>query len=178
MAEFGDHWVRKIKSILNRLDSNGNGALSHDDVTQIGERHIKVTKMNRSQAEETRAIYDQIWKVYFEPLADKEGCTPDSVIQNAKKAGKHNLMGSAYNIFNACFDTIDHKKSGFVTVDEYKIFFHILGLNEAHAKDAFDALDTNHDGVISRGEFITGGVDYVALESESLPGDLIYGKLD
>jgi len=178
MAEFGDHWVRKIKSILNRLDQNGNGVLSHDNLTQMGERHIKVTKMNLTEAEETKAIYEQIWNVYFEPLADKDGCTPDSMIQNVKKTGKHNLTATAYHLFNACFDTIDHNKSGFITVNEYKIFFHILGINEAEAKDAFDAVDTNHDGVISRGEFITAGVDYVTLETESFPGDLFYGKLN
>jgi len=178
MAEYGDHWVRKVKFAIRQIYKKADKVITRNEVLQIGERHIKAAKLTEQQAKETRASYDKLWNDYYSSDAGSEGLTTNKLIENLKQAGKDQLMESVYHVFDALFKAVNHNKSGLITIKEFTAFYEIVGINdEARAKEAFKALDTNHDGVISRGEFIIAAIDFATLE-ESFPADYLFGKLE
>lgn len=72
---------------------------------------------------------------------------------------------------------MDKDKSGEISIEEFKLFFGCLGIDEVHAVAAFSLIDTNNDGKLSIKEFIKHGRDYFLTENESKVSKLFWGPL-
>lgn len=75
------------------------------------------------------------------------------------------------------FQAIDKDKSGEITVEEFKLFFEVLGLNDQDAILAFKAIDSNDDGKISQKEFVRHGRDFFLTEDEERISKYFFGQL-
>lgn len=72
---------------------------------------------------------------------------------------------------------VDRDHSGEISVDEYKLFFECLGLNETDAVLAFRAIDTNADGKINIKEFTKHGRDFFLTEDPMRISKYFWGPL-
>ena len=64
-----------------------------------------------------------------------------------------------------------HSKSG-------KYIDKCLGIDPAHARASFDALDTNNDGVISEEEFRAYHWEFFCTTENKLNSEIMYGPLE
>jgi len=177
MADFGEHWRRKARTLFDRLDKDGDGKLTPKDFKLIAENVIAIEHINGERAEEIKKSYEELWVKYFKPLTNGEEATFEELITNIVNQGKAELKTHANRQFNNFFDTVDTNKDGKIQQQEYINFFQIVGMDESFAKVAFQALDTNHDGVLSRQEFVSAGIDFAVLEHPRIPSDFFFGPL-
>ena len=47
-----------------------------------------------------------------------------------------------------------------ISPQEFGVYFKIISIDESSTKASFVAIDSNHDGIISRDEFVAAGVDF------------------
>jgi len=178
MAEFGDHWTRKLRTYFKRFDKDGDGVLTEKDFRMIGDNIIKVGQITGARADEIRRKYAEMWARYYQPVSTSGAATCEEMIANLKKVEKKEMRAVATEQFNLLFDIIDTNQDGCIQLEEFTTYYNIVGVSEQFARKSFDALDTNHDGVLSRDEFVTAGLDFFTLEEPSLPADLFYGYLE
>ena len=52
-----------------------------------------------------------------------------------------------------------------------------MGVDKSSAQTSFDAIDTDHNGIITRDEFIAAGLDFFTSVDETTGGTLFFGPL-
>jgi len=178
MSEMGEHRRRKMMTFFKRIDKDGNGVFTENDLQLIAENIIKAANFTGARAEGLRQKYSEMWNKYYEPVANNGVVRFEDMIENLKNHNTDDMKPITAEQMNLLFDTIDTNQDGFIQIGEYITFFGITGVGEEFAKSAFDALDTNHDGLVSRDEFVSVGLDFYFLEEPSHPADLFHGPLE
>ena len=57
-----------------------------------------------------------------------------------------------------------------ISPQEFGVYFKIISIDESSTKASFVAIDSNHDGIISRDEFVAAGVDFFTGVDEASGG--------
>jgi len=166
-----------MRTCFKRLDADQSGTISGKDFNLIAVRFNEIGGLTGDAAQAMKDYYtNEIWKKYFkEP--EKDESTEQSFINNLKKVGKKDILATTNDIHARYFLNADHNKDGLLALEEFIKYYYILGLDASLAKESFDAIDTNKDGFISRGEFITAGNDFFNSEHETKSGGLLFGPL-
>ena len=81
------------------------------------------------------------------------------------------------NTPNILFDIIDSDNDGSISVHENAVFFQISNLDLKYVPEAFQAIDNDKNGVISRDEFVAAYEEYSRGTDESHPSRLMFGPL-
>jgi hypothetical protein len=143
----------------------------------IAERFNEIGALTGDAAQEMKDYYvNEIWLKYFK-CPDADESTLEAFINNLKLVGKKNILSTTNDIHNRYFTNIDQDNDGLATLEDYTKYFYVLGIAAEFAKESFDAIDHNHDGYISRGEFITAGNDFFGGEGDHKGSDLFFGPL-
>jgi len=179
MTEFGEHWERKLRTCFKRFDSDGDGLLTLRDAHRIADNIIKAGQLTGPIADDIRNAFLEVWNKYVTPTNGGEVGTGscEDFLENLKKHEKSDLEAIGKRQMTIFFEAVDTKKDGLIQLQEYINFFNFVGIDEEFAKEAFKELDTNHDGVLSREEFVTAGTNFLLLEEPSFPADLFFGSL-
>lgn len=72
---------------------------------------------------------------------------------------------------------VDKDHSGFITINEFKLFFNCLGLTDENAAVSFAIIDKNGDGKLSIKEFVKLGREYFLTENEGKVSRMFWGPL-
>ncbi len=64
-----------------------------------------------------------------------------------------------------------------IDAGEYALFFDIMGLDPKLAEEAFKAIDTNNDGLLSLDEFKAAGLDFFMSKDANSPSKVFWGPL-
>jgi len=163
---------------FKRADKDGNGVFTEKDLLLIAENIIKRGKFTGARAEGLRKTYSEMWSKYYEPVAKNGEVRFEDFMEHLKRYRTADLKPISTEQLNLVFDTFDTNQDGCIQVGEYINFFHILGIGEEFAKRAFEGLDSDHDGLLSRDEFVSAGLDFFYLEEPSHPADLFFGPLE
>ena len=75
------------------------------------------------------------------------------------------------------FDIIDSNNDGVISVHEYTVFFQIYNIDPKYVAEAFQAIDTDKNGVISRDEFVAAYQECASGTDESHPSQHMFGPL-
>jgi len=178
VEEFGDFWIRKMKTFHDRIDADRDGLLTEKDFILMAERFSKVGNLDEKGAQEIKEYFiNEIWIKYFKSSTGGDSSTADDLIENLKRHGKKSILATTYDIHSRYFNAIDTNKDGVIRMSEFSVYSSILGYDSQYTKEAFDSLDVDHDGVISRDEFISGGNDFFNEEIEGSPGAHFFGPL-
>ena len=80
---------------------------------------------------------------------------------------------------NMFFDIIDTNKDGKISVNEFKVYFHIFvpALSENEVNHSFNTIDTNKDGIISREEYCAAAEDFMLSVEETEMSKVFCGPL-
>jgi len=157
---------------------DGDGHITEKDFELIAQRFHKFANFTGKEADDIEDFYrNKMWKVFFKPLCGGTQSKFENFIENMKKEGDEKLCATKDYIHGIQFDIMDKNKDGFIQLHELVLFFNILGIPETFSVEAFHAMDVNHDGGISREEFLQAGRDYFCQEEKGYPGDYFLGPL-
>ncbi|MBP0013997.1 MAG: EF-hand domain-containing protein [Roseofilum sp. SBFL] len=166
------------------MDTNQNGFLSRSEYEEIANRLIQ-NQSDRSKDEEILAVFRSLFDNFVaggNPVDPQTQIGYEEFLTNAAKAVS--LMQSSREAGRrkneVFFDFVDTDGSGEISREEYRRYLAVYsgGENTDTADRAFDSIDVDSNGFITRTEFIEGHMHYW-FEATSDPSysPLPYGPL-
>ncbi|CAH1795318.1 unnamed protein product [Owenia fusiformis] len=179
LRDFPITWLRKNLTIIIAHDIDHDGYPGYNDFMTIAQRLIKHGNVKGKAADDVIEFF----RSYAKP--PKDGAR--SEIMGKRSLGEfvtaawkaeHNpgvidLLRSKYS---RMFKIFDLDSSGYITFDEYLVFWRVYDLDLRFAKMQFDYMDTDGDGKISEEEFVNAAVDYYTSLDADTP-NRFYGPL-
>ncbi|KAG8224656.1 hypothetical protein J437_LFUL005158 [Ladona fulva] len=171
-------WRQKMYTIHALMDINNDGVVSWDDFVIIADRFVNLGHLSPKQQKEFRAALKMVWEQQWGTEHPYNMVTMEQYIANITHVrNDRSLKKKAHLFLPYLFKAVDKDKSGEISVEEFKLFFQCLGLDEEEAIKSFNAIDTNGDGFLSIKEFVKTGREFFLTEDESRPSKHFWGPL-
>ncbi|XP_037292884.1 sarcoplasmic calcium-binding protein-like [Manduca sexta] len=173
-----DFWRRKMHTVHNILDVDKDGLISFNDFVLFAERFKSLGHLDEKQAKEFSDIIKLTWEEQWGAIDPYNFVTVEQYLEDMHHVlNDKTLKKKAHRWLPYLFKAVDKDKSGYISVNEFKLFFECLGLNNDHAAVAFAVIDINGDGKLSLKEFVELGKDFFFTEDESRVSKMFWGPL-
>ncbi len=173
---------RKLALAFYKYDISKDGIVEAADLELQGHKVADLLKIQKGDAKREKIVsaYKGVWEAYFKP-GDKDGDNQVTLDEYAKALEPYysntgNSHESALEVNKTVFDSIDLDGSGQIDSVEYAVFLRSLGVSEAEANAAFERLDSNRDGYLSRDEFAKNLADYFTSDDPEATANWFYGS--
>ena len=80
--------------------------------------------------------------------------------QAAKRSSPDEKLQYAKNVFSDMFRNLDVSGDGVISFKEWSAHYQCIGVDTAHARASFDAMDKNGDGKVTEEEFVSYNYEY------------------
>ena len=151
-------WMKRIEEFFHQSDLNNDNFLSIEDFEIWIENIKKETKADTVLIERA----DTAMREYWESVGLKPGVKLtkeqffDNLAEVALKERAKYEAGDKESLFvcymEAIFDVVDTNRNGFLELNEYEKMMKASNFDAGTARMAFDVIDANHDGKLSRQE--------------------------
>ncbi|XP_067015668.1 sarcoplasmic calcium-binding protein [Anabrus simplex] len=173
-----EFWRRKMRTFHGLIDLNRDGVVSFDDFLILAERFVNLGHLNPRQQEEFQEALKVVWEDQWGLAHPYNMVTTEQYLENMHHVvNDRSLRSKAHEFLPHLFQAVDKDKKGYITVQEFIIFFECLGLGEQDAIESFKIVDINGDGVVSAEEFVKLGREYFLVEDEAHPSKVFWGPL-
>jgi Ca2+-binding EF-hand superfamily protein len=172
---------RKLQLRFALLDTDGSGFLSQRDYDLVTLRlcaafgHLPGTE----EYERVHKAYLQLWE-RLRALMDADGEGRVSLSQFMD--GCEKLMGEgpyrpAHDPVELIFDMVDADQNGVIDLTEFTKWMHSYGVGAQDTVEAFDLLDSDDDGVLSRPEVAAAAQAFYGSNDPADVGNWLFGPL-
>lgn len=166
-----------MKTYFNRIDFDKDGAITRKDFESMAERFSKESQMAPDHAKILSDSLTGVWDQFLAKVSGGQGINQDAFIESMKAQVKDpNAKSVVEGPLPLFFRAVDTNEDNMISMEEYGIFFKMLGLDPNMAPDSFKAVDTNNDGLLSQEEFIAAGSDFFMNDGDS-PNKVFWGPL-
>ncbi|XP_060532816.1 sarcoplasmic calcium-binding protein [Cylas formicarius] len=173
-----EFWRRKMRTFHSLLDLNKDGVISFDDFKLLADRFVNLGHLSEKETQEFYALIQHLWERQWGEISPYNLVTVEKFLDNMHHTlNDKKLVRRAHSFLTYFFKAVDKDKSGEITVEEFKLFFDVLGLKEVDAVLAFSAIDSNGDGKISSKEFVKHGREFFLTEDEENISKYFWGPL-
>lgn len=172
---------KKLSYLFDILDANKNQLLQPDDFVYVAERMSDILEYEKDDKQRLQLKF-KATRIYIQLLTDmgKMDVSIDkdewinfftSDIQLETNAAKRYIFRTAAYIFML----FDQNADKVISKKEYLDMFTVYQIQLDQLENAFDKLDTNHDGQISMDEMIKGLEDFFLSADPEAAGNWIFG---
>jgi len=170
-SEFGPVWKQKLRTEHERLDLDKDGFVTKNDFTVLLQRFKAIGHASPKQIEKLQTSLFKLWDDFLAETAAAAGpIKADAFVAAMEAQGKKKISKAVFDLYSKYFDAIDTDNDGFISPDEYQIYYQIEEMDPSWAADAFKDIDKDHDGEISKAEFIAAVEDFYCSEN---PGNFL-----
>ncbi|TCO59643.1 EF-hand domain-containing protein [Actinocrispum wychmicini] len=170
---------RKYEKAFDRFDVNRDGVLQENDITAMAKIWCETFKVGPASGDAAR-INDLATKLWADITAatdtDQSGTVSKSE-WNAAMEKPDFVDRVALPFALAVFDVADRDKSGTLSVHEMIAGQSRAGITEDETRRMFEALDTDHDGTVSRDEYAAAIREFYLSDDPNAVGNLMVGDL-
>ncbi|CAK1541445.1 unnamed protein product [Leptosia nina] len=139
-----EFWRRKMRTVHNILDVDKDGLISFNDFILFSERFKSLGHLDQEQAKEFTSIIKMTWEEQWGAIDPYNYVTVEQYLEDMHHVlNDKTLKKRAHRWLPYLFKAVDKDNSGFISVNEFKLFFKCLGLSNEHAAIAFAVIDTN-----------------------------------
>jgi Ca2+-binding EF-hand superfamily protein len=177
LANMSDFWKRKMKTYFTRIDFDHDGSITQKDFEGMAARFAEKKNLAPNVAADLKNKLLEIWEKYLKQVASGQSLTLDVFIAALQKQNKDDLKKTVAGPLPLFFAAVDGNNDGLIQIDEFELFFAIIGLDAKLADTSFKAIDSNNDGQISKDEFIDAGTEFFVGEDAKSPSALFWGTL-
>nr|CAD7449715.1 unnamed protein product [Timema bartmani] len=173
-----EFWRRKMRTFHGLIDINKDGVVSIDDFTILAKRFINLGHLTPQQQQEFTEMIKVVWEEQWGIVHPYNTVTAEQYLDNMHHVlNDKSLKRKAHNFLPHLFKAVDKDKNGTISVEEFKLFFECLGLNEEDAAASFSSIDINKDGYLSQKEFVKLGREFFISEDEATASRNFFGPL-
>ena len=171
-----------MRTRFARLDLNKDGYISREDFEIMSEKLVAETKgMTKEQVDATyRGIMNVAdafgLKKGVKKTVEEAAKSANNLILSMTPEEKKAILRSSHD---PLFDAIDTNKDGHISLEEFKVYFHVVApdITEAEIIHSFNTIDANKDGKISREEFMAAAEDFLQGVEETEISRAYFGHL-
>jgi Ca2+-binding EF-hand superfamily protein len=176
---------KKFTYFFDLLDFDRNGQLEFNDFSDLAEK-VRSSLEYDEGSREHKNIADKSVHLFHQLLSDISPVKSQSISKSEWTSFFEEHLGgvidedvlSTYQelMYQHIFDFFDHNHDGFITQDEYQLFFEIFGASKDHLDKCFNKLDSNGDNKVSRYEMLTAIEDFLTSDDHASPGNWTFGN--
>ena len=161
-------------NVMKVRDTNQDGFMSKSDFELIIQRYKQLGASDKHLVKLDKS-YNEFAKV-LGIVDDNIKLTYEQCIGNYAEAcvKSENLAG----ILSTHFEIIDSDGNGIISFKEWSDYYIALGIDSKYAKDSFESMDFNSDGVVSMEEFIAFNKEFYLTAEDKLHSSILFGPLD
>lgn len=168
----------KILHFFNVLDHDGNEILEQEDFELVSDAICDIRKLEKNSTERLN-LGIKAHSIFVQVLKDLEKDTAVIKKEEWLKFFERQILSRSEDYISKVsayiFSLFDQDEDKFIDESEYLDMFKAYGLYTAQAKKAFDLLDLNGDGKISKEELLKAFDDFFFAKDEKAPGNWIFG---
>lgn len=167
---------RKVSAGFKELDVDGDGLLGNSDIELLVKNHGSAYGYSENTdeyddlARRTWAVWEQLKQ--FD--SDGDGLVSlDEYVDGFDEflSRRDAFMANMTALVDAFYAIADRDMDGQITEDELILHFRAWGHSEAQAKVAFERLDRNKSGAISKAEWMLNLEEYYFSDDPEAPGN-------
>jgi Ca2+-binding EF-hand superfamily protein len=175
---------KKLQLRFALLDTDGDGRLTQQDYELVSLRLCAAFGHLPGSAgyERVRAAYLTLWE-RLRTRMDRDGsgviCLPQ-FLESCEKAIVERRDGFERNIaglVELLFDLVDADANGTIDLTEFTTWLHSYGVGPRDTVDAFDLLDTDEDGALSKDEITSAAEQFYRSADPLAAGNWLFGPL-
>ena len=174
--------LRKMRTCAKRFDINKDGYFSREDIELMSERLIECGKLTNEQAEYVRKGFVKYADIFdlkpgeMRPL-EEQALKSTKAILSLPAAERKAMI---YDPHEKLFDVIDLNKDGHISLEEFKVYFNVMGadVSDEEVVHSFNTIDTDKNGEISRKEFLAAADDFYNGVEETELSKVFLGRLE
>jgi Ca2+-binding EF-hand superfamily protein len=176
---------RKVQLRFALLDTDGNGYLSQEDYDLVTLRLCAAFGHLPGTADYDRVhnAYLQLWEQLRSRMDTEDsgrislqqfmdGC--EKLIREQPAEGAHPPVHDPVGLI---FDMVDSDQNGVIDLREFTTWMHSYGVGPQDTVEAFDLLDADDDGVLSRPELAAAAEAFYASTDPADVGNWLFGPL-
>ncbi|MBR7827120.1 EF-hand domain-containing protein [Actinospica sp. MGRD01-02] len=172
---------RKLQLRFALLDTDGNGYLSQRDYDLVTLRlcaafgHLPGTP----EYERVHHAYLELWE-QLRGLMDSDGEGRISLSQfmdGCERLMREQPLPPAHDPVELIFEMVDADGNGVIDLSEFTKWMHSYGVGAQDTVEAFDLLDSDDDGVLSRPEVAAAAQAFYASNDPADVGNWLFGPL-
>jgi Ca2+-binding EF-hand superfamily protein len=161
----------KVARVFEAMDADGDGYLTEHDFRALTARWISL----RDDGDHTRLT--EIMMGWWTTLRDAAGTGQVSIGDVLAVVDRLQQMPQAVTgTAEAMFEAVDENADGHISPAEYRQLIEAWNGRESDTAEAFALLDLNHDGVLSRPEFVQHWTEFWAGDNPAAPGSWVFGS--
>ncbi|CAH1774909.1 unnamed protein product [Owenia fusiformis] len=181
MKDIPKMWLRKFATVMLAFESvKKDGHIGNDCAMNIADRIIKIGDLKGDSADRVITYY----KVFAESFGNgtvwrkhwvDHMISVWSILKNPET--REEWIKTARTSFGQFFQALDFNADGFITFDEYSIFWKAYDLDPQFARTQFDYMDTDNDEKINQEEFVEAFIEYVCNTDKEDSPNRFFGPL-
>ncbi|XP_005180385.1 sarcoplasmic calcium-binding protein [Musca domestica] len=173
-----EFWRRKMRTLHRILDVNRDGVISFDDFKLLHKRFTDLGHLNEELSAEFLKVMEETWMEQFGEITPYNLVNAEQFMTDLHhRLNDEKMFKSVGRFLPYLFKAVDYDHSGYLDLDQYKLFFRCLGLSNEDAAISFAVIDKNGDGQLSLKEFVHLGRQYFLTEDETKISKMFWGPL-
>ncbi len=171
---------RKMTRLFNLFDADKNGVIERVDYETIIQSFAQIRGWQEGSAS-YNLLYDNFMRLWHKMLQELDRNNDNQVtLEDFLEDRDHVLHDESryqarIKVGQLLFAMLDRDGDGQGTVEELKLFYRGLRIDETLANEVFPKLDLNGDGYISLKEFLQIGYDFHYSNDPDAPGNWLFG---
>jgi Ca2+-binding EF-hand superfamily protein len=179
MTELGNYhenefWRTKLQRFMETRDANKDGHIERADFKLIIQRYKEL-----GASEEHLKKINNAFGQFYDHLGivdDSVSLTYDNYAARFAKMMREdsvemNKIGG--NLTLTMFEAIKANDSNEMSFKDWVLYYKAIGIDTAHARASFDAMDTNGDGVVSAEEFNNYNIEFFMSTEDTLNSSIL-----
>jgi len=169
---------RKWRKFFAVLDVDHDGKVTLKDYETMGQRFAIASTVMEARRSEIEQHFVEIWNKVYNKDGKTSEVTVEQLFEKFDEFGNEAMIQVCHETCPLLFQAIDADGDGFIQVEEFRNFFHLLCEDDSLADRSFQMIDLNKDGVLSAEEFKEVWIEFLIGVDQTSPYQFLYGSLD